>query len=175
MLTKWLWSQINPLLSIRRTGAWQIHFKVLTNIWKPSQNELKCYKKKKKKFFPVILSSLLPSYFDGIKLVPCIACCTRLTNFRTSSPPTSCQRLGPCSSRSWWSWSLPALKIGRRSRARERKRSLIETFTNYQLIKDKIYLFRKDLNWAGWPWDDLADQGGAVVPDNGVATHEIDL
>jgi hypothetical protein len=23
--------------------------------------------------------------------------------------------------------------------------------------------------------DDLADQGGAVVPDNGVATHEIDL
>ena len=25
---------------------------------------------------------------------------------------------------------------------------------------------------SGWPWDG-ADQGGAVVPDNGVATHEI--
>jgi len=48
-----------------------------------------------------------------ILLVPLLACCTRLTNFRTSSPSTSCQRLGLCPStpyRSWRSWSLPALK-----------------------------------------------------------------
>jgi hypothetical protein len=59
-----------------------------------------------------------------------------------------------------------ALKIGRRSRERERKRS--QSPTN----KDKIYLFRKDLNWpkrryqlVRGPRDDL-DQGGAVVPDS---------
>jgi hypothetical protein len=91
----------------------------------------------------------------------------RLTLFRTSSPPTSCQRLGPCPSRSWLSWSLPALKIGRRLRAREREE--IETFINHQLtsIKDKIYLLEKTWNWpktalqlirltarrSGWPWD----------------------
>ena len=54
-----------------------------------------------------------------------VLCCV-LNKFRTISPPTSCYRLGPCLStpyRSWWSWSLPALKIGRRSRLRERKRS----------------------------------------------------
>jgi hypothetical protein len=52
---------------------------------------------------------------------------------------------------------------------------------NHQLIKDKIYLFRKDLNWPKRRYQlvrgprDGADQGGAVVPDNCVATHEIDL
>ncbi len=72
------------------------------------------------------------------------------------------------------------LKIGLRSRAREREE--IETFINHQLIsiKDKIYLFRKDLKLAengattesGWPRDDPddrgtvpTDQGGAVFPD----------
>jgi len=58
-------------------------------------------------------------------------CCIRLTiKFRTSSPSTSCQRLGLCPSRSWWSWSLPALKIGRRSRAREREVKLKHSTTN---------------------------------------------
>jgi hypothetical protein len=69
------------------------------------------------------------------------------------------------------------LKIGRRSRAREREENRI-----YQppTIKDKIYLLKRSElaetalpTESGWPWDDLADQGGAVVPDNGVATHEI--
>jgi hypothetical protein len=73
------------------------------------------------------------------------------------------------------------LKIGRRSRAREREE--IETFINHQLtsIKDKIYLFRKDQTGRNGATKLFrvtarrsADQGGAVVPDNGVATHEID-
>ena len=37
------------------------------------------------------------------------------------------------------------LKIGRRSRAREREKLKLKSFINHQLIKDKIYLFRKDL------------------------------
>ena len=90
--------------------------------------------------FVKISSLFVPSFFDGI-LVP-LALLYQI-NLRTYSPSTSCQRFGLCPSRSWWSWSLPALKIGRRSRARERKRSLIETFTNYQLIKDKIYLLKR--------------------------------
>ena len=110
-------------------------------------------------------------------------CCIRL-KFRTSSPPTSCQRLGPCLStcpsyRSWQSWSLPALKIGRRSRAREREESKYLSTTNHQL-KDKFYLLEKTWpnrrykNCSGWSRDD-PDQGGAVFPDNCVATHDIDL
>ena len=66
--------------------------------------------------------------------------------FRTSSPPTSCYRLGLClstPSRSWWSRSLPALKIGRRSRVRERKRS--SNFIIHQLIK--IIYLNQDLYW----------------------------
>jgi hypothetical protein len=45
----------------------------------------------------------------------------------------------------------------------------IEIVINHQLIKDKI-LPQKDLNWPKRRYqlvrrDDLADQGGAVVPD----------
>jgi hypothetical protein len=80
-------------------------------------------------------------------LVPCVL---KLNKFRTSSPPTSCYRLGLCMStatRSWRSWSLPALKIGRRSRLRERKRSSNLSYLSTPTNKDKIYL-RKDLNTA---------------------------
>ncbi len=77
------------------------------------------------------------------------------------------------------------LKIGRRSRLRERKR-----ITNYS-IKDKIYLLEKtwtgnksvafETGRTGATERDLGDretvpghQGGAVVPADGVATHEIE-
>jgi hypothetical protein len=62
------------------------------------------------------------------------------------------------------------------------KEALIEVIYQPPTYKDKIYLFRKDQNWpkrrfncSGRSRDDPADQGGAVVPDNGVATHELDL
>jgi hypothetical protein len=78
------------------------------------------------------------------------------------------------------------LKIGRRSRAREREVKL-KSFINHQLtsIKDKIYLLEKTWpnrrykNCSGWSRDDpddremiLTDQGGAVVPDN-VTVHKL--
>ena len=77
-------------------------------------------------------------------------------NLRTYSPSTSCQRLGPCPSRSWWSWSLPAAtKIGRRSRARERKEAQIEVIyqpPNYKIkfTLNKIWTGRNGAtNWSG--------------------------
>ena len=101
--------------------------------------------------------------FSTIKLV---LCCV-LNSVRTSSPLTSCYRLGPCLStatRSWRSWSLPALK---------NRPSVTSTWTkmkfHYQspTNKDKIYL-KQDLkltttgcvqrykNCSGWPRDDPA-------------------
>ncbi len=77
------------------------------------------------------------------------------------------------------------LKIGRRSRAREREE--IETFINHQLtsIKDKIYLLEKTWpnrrfkNCSGRSRDDPddretvpTDQGGAGVPDD-VTVHKL--
>ncbi len=82
--------------------------------------------------------------FDGI-LVP-FALLYQI-NLRTYSPSTSCQRLGPCPSRSWWSWSLPALK-NRPSVTSTWTRSKIETLINYQLMKIKFTL-NKIWNWAG--------------------------
>ena len=71
------------------------------------------------------------------------------------------------------------LKIGRRSRAREREE---ENWHSYQspTNKDKFLPLERPelaetalLKLSRVIGDDLADQGGAVVPDNGVATHEI--
>jgi hypothetical protein len=51
-------------------------------------------------------------------------------------------------------------------------------FINHQLLKIK-FTFRRSFNWPKRRYQlvrgprDGADQGGAVVPDNGVATHEI--
>ncbi len=79
------------------------------------------------------------------KLVLCILC-IKLNIFRTSSPPTSCYRLGLCPStpsRSWWSWPLPALK---------NRPSVTITWTKtkfklkLQLIKIKFTL-NKIWNW----------------------------
>ncbi len=47
----------------------------------------------------------------------------------------------------------------------------IEVIYQPPTYKDKIYL-KQDLNWAGWPRDDLTDQGGAVVPDD-VTIHKL--
>ncbi len=58
MYTNWLWSQINPLLAIRRTGAWQIDFKDLTKyIWKPRQNKINIIRKKIRHIFITLSSS----------------------------------------------------------------------------------------------------------------------
>jgi hypothetical protein len=141
-----------------------------------------------------MFSSLFIVDFSTIKLV---LCCVKFNKFRTSSPPTSCYRLGLClstPSRSWWSWSLPVLKIGRRSRTREREE--IEIVINHQLIK--IIYLNQDLklatnlllltNWLRaallgdrWRSDkhDPGDrhavsrhQGGAVVPANDETSYE---
>ena len=122
-------------MSIRRTGAEINDFKEFVNIWKPSQI-------KNKRF--VKFSSLFTAKLFTVKLVPCfLVCCVKWT----SSPLTSCQRLGLCLSTpswSWWSWlNFRRLKIGRRSRARERKKLKLKSFINHQLIKDKIYLLEK--------------------------------
>jgi len=77
-------------------------------------------------------------FFITFKLVP-VALLYQI-NFRTYSPSTSCQGLGLCPSRSWWSWSLPALKNRPSVTSTWTKTKSIETFINYQLIKDKIYL-----------------------------------
>jgi hypothetical protein len=53
-------------LPIRRTGAWQIDFKVLANYLNAKPERIKYYKKIRH------ISSLLPSFFDGI-LAPFIA------------------------------------------------------------------------------------------------------
>ncbi len=120
--------------------------------------------------------------FRRFKLV-LVSCVLELNKFRTSSPPTSCCRLGLCSStpsRSWWSWLTSS----------GTKKSAVGhdyvNKTNYQLIKIKFTL---DKIWTGnsatgdrrrsdkldpgdretVPWD----QGGAVVPDCETA-HEIE-
>jgi hypothetical protein len=94
----WLWSQINARSSIRLTVSRQIDFKELDKyIWKPSQ--IKYWIKKKFSSFSSLFFVLT---FRRLNLFH-LHCCT----------PTSCQRLGPClstPSRSWRSWSLPALK-----------------------------------------------------------------
>jgi len=80
--------------------------------------------------------------FSTIKLV---LCCV-LNKFRTSSPPTSCYRLGLCSStpsRSWWSWSLPALKNRPSVTATWTKTKSNWNFINHQLIKIKFFTLEK--------------------------------
>ncbi len=77
--------------------------------------------------------------FSTIKLV---LCCV-LNIFRTSSPLTSCYRLGPClstPSRSWWSWSLPALKNRPSVTTTWPNEVQIETIYQSPTNKDKIYL-----------------------------------
>ncbi len=110
--------------------------------WMPSQIKNIKFVKFSSLFF------FLPLNFARFLNLFFVFLCIKLNIFRTSSPPTSCYRLGLCPStpsRSWWSWSLPALKIGRRSRSHVRKN---------QLIKDKIYL-RQIWNWLKqrywWP------------------------
>ena len=89
----------------------------------------------------VLFSSLLPSFFDGI-LVPIVACCTRLTNFWTSSPPTSCQRLGLCPSRSWWSWLTSGRTNKKRAVGHEHVNVKKWNIYHHQLIKIK-FTFRR--------------------------------
>jgi hypothetical protein len=100
MSTNWLWSQINPLLPIRAPGAEINDFKELN----AKSERIKYYKKNFHHFFTVKLCT-------AFVLVLCFLCIKII--FRTSSPPTSCYRLGLCPStpsRSWWSWSTSGLK-----------------------------------------------------------------
>ena len=115
-----------------------------TNIAKTKPERIKYYKKK----ISVLL--IFHHFYRHILTVLNLFhlhCCIRLTIFRTSSPPTSCQRLGLCPSRSWWSWLLPALKIGRRSRAREREEN-----RNFYQLPTSIHLkikFTSNKIWTG--------------------------
>ncbi len=118
--------------------------------------------------------------FSTIKLVP-FALLYQI-NLRTYSPPTSCQRLGPCLSRSWWSWSLPALKNRPSVTTTWTKTKSNWNFINHQLVKIKCFTLEKTWTrqqiccWNNWPngatEHDPGDrktmswhQGGAVVPD----------
>ncbi len=102
----------------------------------------------KKNFKTRLIFITLSSSLSTIKLVLGLLYQTKLNKYRISSPPTSCQRLGLCSStpsRSWWSWLLPALK-NRPSVTSTWTRSKIDLFINHQLIKIKFTL---DKIWTG--------------------------
>ena len=99
-----------------------------------------------------VISSLFRLNCSTIKLV---LCCVFNLNNRTSSPPTSCQRLGLCSStpsRSWWSWLLPALKNRPSVTTTWTKTKFKLKLYQHQLIKIKIFTFRDRLNGNNCCW-----------------------
>jgi hypothetical protein len=104
-----------------------------------------------KNFFITLFTVKLCTVF---KLVLCLV--IKLNIFRTSSPPTSCYRLGLCLStptRSWWSWSTSG-------RTNKNGPSVTITWTKTKSpfnLKIKFTL-KQDLNWLkqrywtrGWP------------------------
>ncbi len=109
--------------------------------WMPSQIKNIKFVKFSSLFLPLNFARFLNLFF--------VFLCIKLNIFRTSSPHTSCYRLGPCLStatRSWWSWLLPALK-------NRPSVTITWTKTKFKLKhlsptnKDKIYL-RQDLKLA---------------------------
>ncbi len=101
----------------------------------------------------VLFSSLFTVRLFTVKLV--LGCCVKLNKFRTSSPPTSCYRLGLCPStpsRSWWSWLTSGLANKKRAVGHDASWPIeIEIFINCQLIKIK-FTFKDCLNGNNCCW-----------------------